>query len=197
MRNALLLLLALGCTPHLSSPALDDSGPDTWSWQAPENSWEQREPPHGLEGEGWHEGEVAPDFLLLDQHGDLVSLWQFYGMIIAVDHSTMDCVNCRALAKQVDETQAHYEAEGFVYLTLLSKDLDGEVPDVDDLNTWCDAFDVNAPVLSDDAGISEDVVGPGGGYPHLQVIDRDMRMADQQVNPPNDAGLRAAIEALL
>ncbi|MDP6932506.1 MAG: hypothetical protein QGG40_06290, partial [Myxococcota bacterium] len=66
-----------GCPPELTSPG---SGQSTW--EAPENTWPVAEPPADLEAEGLGEGQVVPDFLLQDQHGDMVSLWQFHGMVV-------------------------------------------------------------------------------------------------------------------
>ena len=89
-----------------------------------------------------------------------------------------------------------YGDQGFMYLTLLSEDLEGEVPDQDELNLWADSIGITAPVLQDDAGVAATVVGDDG-FPRLQVLDRDMTLAVDQVNPPTDAQLRAEIEALL
>ncbi len=194
MKTAALALVALACTPSLYSPP-DTDGPD-FTWEAPENDWGVSEPPSDLVAEGWHEGEVVPDFRMMDQHGQEVSLWQFYGQVIVLDHSTLWCVACQQLAAAVDETWHDYGDQGFMYLTLLSEDLEGEVPDQDELNLWADSFGITAPVLQDDAGVAATVVGDDG-FPRLQVLDRDMTLAVDQVNPPTDAQLRAEIEALL
>ena len=194
MSRALALVLLCGCTPHLYSPA--DTGDTAWDWQAPENGWPVQEPPRGLQGQGWEEGQVVPDFLLVDQHGDLVSLWQFYGMVVVIDHSTLWCVSCQELARGVEETWQTYREQGFMYLTLLSQDMEGQVPDVDELTMWADYGGITAPILADDAGIADQVVG-AEGFPRLQVVDRSMRMAVDQVTPASDAQLRVEVEALL
>ncbi len=192
--RALPTLFLAACTPHLYSPV--DSGETEWSWEAPENGWATGAPPEGLVGEGYNVGEVVPDFLLMDQHGDMVSLWQFYGQVIVLDHSTFWCAVCQDLAWDVDHTWLEYADQGFMYLTLLSQDDNGEVPDIAVLQEWADYFGITAPVLADDAGIADIVVG-AEGFPRLQVIDREMRMANDQITPTTDAQIRQEVEALL
>jgi peroxiredoxin len=190
-----LVALLLACTPHLYSP--EETGEvEDWSWEAPENTWTSAEPPNGLEGQGWHEGDVVPDFRLVDQFGQEVSLWQFYGQIILLDHSTYWCSVCQDLAWDVDETWHAFADQGFMYVTLLSQNLENEVPSVEELAGWADYYGITAPVLADDAGIADTVVG-GEGFPRLQLIGRDMRMVNEQVVPTTDAQIRAEVEALL
>ena len=189
-----LLASLMACTPHLYSPP--DTGDDEWSWEAPENTWTLGEPPSGLEGEGWHVGDVVPDFRLLDQHGAEVSLWQFYGQVIVLDHSTYWCSVCQTLALDVEETWHAYASDGFIYITLLSQDNEGEEPSQDVLNEWADYFGITAPVVADDAGIADTVVG-AEGFPRLQLVGRDMRMINDQIVPTTDAQIRTEIEAAL
>ena len=107
MPCALLLGIQSACIPVLTSPS-DDSG-SSGSWIAPDNSWVSAEPPSDLVGEGWQEGQVVPDARFFDQYGQDVSIWQFYGQVIALDVSTIWCAPCRELAAHVDETWKDYE----------------------------------------------------------------------------------------
>ncbi|MFH1469172.1 MAG: redoxin domain-containing protein [Pseudomonadota bacterium] len=191
--SPVLALLLAGCVPHLYSPV--DTGDTDWSWEAPENTWPMGEPPFGLRGQAYEQGKVAPDFRLLDQHGDEVSLWQFYGMVVVLDHSTMWCAQCQDLARDAEDTWQTYLEQGFMYLTLLPEDTDHEVPDVEDLQYWGDYFGLSAPILADDAGIALQVTA--GTFPQVQVIDRTMRVAVEEVTPLSDAQIRAEVEELL
>lgn len=200
-RPGVLLVFAVGtvgCVPDLKSPPwAGDVWGDASSWEAPENRWDYLDgPPSDLESEGYQQGDVFPNIELVDQHGDTVSFWQFYGMVIALDISTMWCGPCRGLAKEVDHTWKDYRDEGFIYLTMLPENLQGQPPDRNDLNQWANEFDITAPVLSDRPGYSYDIA-PDGGWPRILVIGRDMRVTEPQVSPPEDAAIRTAIEAAL
>jgi peroxiredoxin len=185
-------LLATACTPVLHSPDdQDDTGSDIWV--APENTWPSAMPPDDLEGTGFATGEVPPDFRLPDQFGDTVSLWQFYGLVVVVDVSTMWCAPCQEIASGVEDTYQHYKDQGFVYLTVLPQNLDGEVPTGDDLEDWADYYGISAPILADSTSWTYDVV-PDKSYPRLLVIGRDLRVADAEVTPTTDSAVRDAVE---
>lgn len=194
----LLLGTALvGCVPVLESPGgADTAGVAGSDWVAPTNGWSAGSPPAGLEGEGWSEGEVAPEFRLMDQHGDTVSLWQFYGDVVVLDLSTMWCGPCIYLAEAVDETWFEYRDQGFMYLTVLPQDNAGAVPDQEDLQKWASDHDISAPVLSADKELETALV-PDGSFPRVYVIDREMVVHEDRVNPADDATIRSIVESLL
>lgn len=196
----LLTLLAVGCVPVLTSP---DNGLDTatdttdCTWEGPKNTWHSAAPPSCLEGEGFEEGEILPDMRLLDQHGNTVSLWQFYGDLIVLDFSTMWCAPCAVLAEGVDETWEEFESEGFMYLTVLSQDVYSNVPDVDDLNQWADDHSITAPVLSDDGTYTDEVIPPGESFPRVMLIGRDMSVLVEEITPAEDATVRSTVQSAL
>ena len=199
MRSLLICSMSAACTPVLTTPDGKGGGGGFTGvdWEHPDNSWHGVDSvPSDLEEEGWAEGQVAPDFRLVDQYGDTVSLWQFYGDVIALDLSTMWCGPCQLLAREVDEVQEDYEAEGFIYITLLPENVDGEVPSVDNLNEWAERNSVSAPILSDGDGHSYAIV-PDKIWPHVMIIGRDMRVVESQVLPAADASIRLAIESAL
>jgi hypothetical protein len=108
----------------------------------------------------------------------------------------MWCAPCQELAQHTEETAADYADDDFIYVTVLQEDADGAAPDLDDLNAWADLFGITAPVLGDG---SKDGTGPAviqGQYPAVMVIDRELTVVER-VNPPEDADVRAAIEAAL
>jgi hypothetical protein len=201
MRTLLLMpALLVGCTPHLTTPKWARDGDGTGSgadWEAPSNSWPAVEAvPADLVAEGFTEGLTFPDIRLMDQHGDIVSVWQFYGMVIAVDISTMWCGPCNKLAKEVDHTWESYADRGFMYLTMLPEDSEGGPMELEDTLEWVERHDIVAPILADDQGYSYDIV-PNQIWPRVLVIGRDMRVTNDEVLPAEDAAIRAAIEAAL
>lgn len=188
MRFMWLVPLVVGCVPVLETPGGVDDSP----WASPENIWPQSSPPAGLEGEGYDAGEVVPEFRLPDQHGDIVSLWQFYGSLVVVDISTMWCRPCQELATDVQATADEYRDDGLVYLTLLAQDFGSDVPDQDELNQWADEFGIAEPIVGDVEAWSDRAL-PGQDFPGVFLVDRDMTMIGR-VQPVDDEKLRAAIE---
>lgn len=180
-----------GCTPVLESPTQASACGEV------DNAWPAVEPPAELVGGSLAVGAVAPDVCLTDQNGQQVSLWQFYGSVIVIDVSTMWCGPCQQLAEEVCQVQADYADQGFAYLTLMPQNNIGEVPSQDDLNSWVSDFGVDcAPVLSDDQGYTDPLV-PGGVFPALALIGRDMTVLTTAITPAEDTTIRAAIEAAL
>ena len=188
----LFLVLASACTPHLTSEREEVTG---LNWEAPENTWTSNEPPATLRAEGYAQGDVPHDFRMMDQHGDEVSLWQFYGNVILLDISTMWCGPCQQIARHVDETWKDYREQGFVYLTVLPEDTEKNLVDTDDLNEWADAFGINAPILADHEGYGY-AVEPTQQWPVLMLIDRKMTIAADRLTPSDEA-VRDAIESEL
>lgn len=197
-----LLTVSVGCMPVLTSPHTEDSGTgaaDCADWAAPENAWESHQPPC-LSDEGFEIGQVIPEMRLLDQNGDLVSVWQFYGNIIVLDLSTMWCAPCAALAEGIPETHEMFADDGFTYITLLSQDHLSQTPDQEDLTKWADDHKIDtSPVLSDAAqqGFTSQIIPPGGSFPRVLLIGRDMRVLDDSIEPAEDPAVRAAVQAAL
>jgi cytochrome oxidase Cu insertion factor (SCO1/SenC/PrrC family) len=55
-------------------------GPDNAWWHA-----NASDVPEGLSGTGWGVGDTAHNFTLVDQNGDEVELYQFYGRVVLLD----------------------------------------------------------------------------------------------------------------
>jgi peroxiredoxin len=190
--RCIFLLLSTACTPHLVSGEERVSGA---TWEAPENRWGVNTPPADLKGQGYAVGQVPHDFRLVDQFGETVSLWQFYGSVVLLDISTMWCRPCQQIASEVTETWHDYQDEGFIYLTMLPEDVDGNSPDNEDLNQWADSFEIEAPVLGDD-GTYAYAVEPNSLWPVLMLIERDMRIVADRIEATDEA-IRGAIEETL
>ncbi len=198
-RLALLALPAMvACVPVLTTPEGAEGVVSTGlDWEAPENTWDAADfLPADLAPEGFREGETIPDVRLVDQNGDTVSLWQFYGQVIAIDVSTMWCGPCQGLAKEVDEVWETYHDDGFMYVTLLPENRSGQTPTVEDLVSWGDTHGITAPILSDDWGYAYEIE-PNQAWPRVVVVGRDLKVRVNPVVPAEDAAIRDAVEAAL
>lgn len=143
----------------------------------PENQWS-----HAMEGDvpddlgddtGIGVGEVISDFTLVDQNGDEVQLYQFYGKVIQLILFAEWCGPCRDEEPLVEQTWQELEGDGVVVLAVMFEDYGGAPPEVEDLQNWINDFGSTHPL----------VAGPGnldpmlqGGFPTLPVIGRDMRL---------------------
>lgn len=192
----LTLLLFPACVPNLVSPnGGTDTGPVAL-WEAPDNTWPTTTPPEGLVAQGFEAGDVIPDFRLVDQHGDEVSLWQFHGNVVVVDISTMWCSPCRELAEGAEETSHEFLDKGFVYLTILPENVERHTPSQDDLNAWGDHYGITQPIVSDpDRAYSAPAV-PGDSFPQVLVVDRDLTVY-RRLSVPTDAALRAVVSEII
>jgi hypothetical protein len=188
------LLLIIACAPtEGGADRKPDSGTASPAWTAPENRWPSAVPPSDLEAEGLGEGEVAPDFLMMDQHGEPVALWQFYGQVIVLDVSPVWCLPCQVLAAEVDAITAVYAPGELAYLTLIVEDLGGGLPSLEVLQAWASDFGVSSPVLADTDGYGFEVAFDGS-YPTVMVIDPRMRVSSPRVRPADADNIHTAID---
>jgi len=183
----MLVSILVGCVPHLYT--------DVDPWVAPENSWPVGDVPAETQAEGYQTGEVIPELVGPDQFGDDVSIWQFHGLVTVVDISTIWCAPCQELAKTTQETYEHYEDDGVMYVTVLAQDLEGNVPEVDDLVFWADSFGIEAPVMGDQGSWWQGAT-PDQSFPQILVLNPDLTVCQRDIEA-SDAALREAIEGCL
>jgi thiol-disulfide isomerase/thioredoxin len=184
------LLLALACGEK-TDPAGSTGGSDTAATAddtaaddtggepaptpyGPENRWyhaDAAEVPVDLVGTGTAEGDIAPNFTLLDQDGNEVELYQFYGQVVQLVIFTAWCGPCQEEAPDIEAAAVDLADEGVVILSVMMEDVGGEAPDTADLMLWVDRYALTQPVL---AGPGELDPYINGGYPTLPVIGRDM-----------------------
>jgi len=185
----MIFTLLISCIPVLTSPE-DSAGPSS-CWMEVENSWSSATP-RDLVGQGFSVGQTPPDMCMLDQHGDQVSLWQFYGQVIVLDVSAEWCAPCQELAEGVDHTWQEFKDQGFMYLTLLTEDNNSNIPNLEILQEWAEEYEITAPVLSDSEGYKVQMI-PTGAYPRVILIDRNMNIKIDTINPATDEVIREAV----
>ena len=197
MPRVLALVLLSGCVPHLYSSAVDDSAPSEWT--LPTNTWKQCGEPSSSfydETTGYDVGELFPDARVEDQKGDTVSVWQFTGCVTVIDLSTSWCGPCQQLATQVDEMYAEYDDDGLAYVTLLSQDEGNNDTDQQDLVDWSEHFGVTTtPILADHVYTWE-ILGGNVAFPRVLLLDRDMRVLNDNVGQTHDVIEAAVRDAL-
>ena len=197
-------LLATACAPRLYSDPNEIVEP----WEAPSNAWDAVTPPEALVGEGVSVGQRIVDIRGMDQHGDEVSIWQFWGQYVLVDLSTMWCGPCQDLAIGAEAFFQHYKDEGVMHLTVLHENEINEPCTLEELEAWSrfpsfhpdpdHPYDViTAPIVSDPGGISGSIRAiQDNRYPVALLVGPDMRVV-ARIDPATESRVEEVLEEAL
>lgn len=185
----------LGCGPAVeppppveSDPPPQDTSPPPDTTVGPPNSWPHaltsEIPPWGILGEGWDDGMISLDFVGVDQFGDEVSLWQFFGNVVVINLAQDACGPCR------DATTAHEDfwvddgaALPIITLTVLVATPDGLPATGAQAAEWAGFNFATHPVVADTAGTLTQWASYG--VPGAVLIDWDMRIIESRFVPPD------------
>ena len=146
-------------------------------------------------------GDNPCNFSLMDQHGETVELYEYYGKVIVIDLSAMWCSVCKNIAATGDEWVAKYGAEDFIWLTVLLTDAGNQDPDLQDLQDWATAYGITVPVLAGSRNMIDLTDPLEDGYPvtswpTLVVVDRNM-VLQHGLNGWNEATISGWVDGLL
>lgn len=139
------------------------------------------------------------NFTLVDQHGDEVELYDYYGKVIVVDFSTMWCGVCINIASEGDLLVDRYGEENVVWLTVLIENEYGGAPTTEDIQRWVDMASIQSPVLAGDRSLVDTSAVSGypiTSWPTLVVIDKEM-VLKHGINGWNKNAIDAWVGGLL
>lgn len=163
---AILALCTISCKPAvLETPDTETAAPvDDRAWV----TWEEC---------GHNIDENPCNFILTDQNGDEVELYDYHGKVIVIDFSTMWCSVCVNIAPKGDEFVQRYGEDNFIWLTVLIDNNVGDPPTLQDLQAWAAMANIKIPVLGGDRSLVDPTASTGypiTGWPTLVVIDQEM-----------------------
>ena len=173
-----------GVAVSVDEPPIEDTAVEGPEAYGPDNDWwhaDAEDVPSALAGTGFRTGDVAYDFTAIDQNGDEVQLYQFYGQVILLDVLTEWCGPCQDLAPHGEEVWQQYKDDGLVYIAVMQEDSGGARPDADDAARWASAFELTHPVLADGDQFNDSYIV--SGYPTVVVIDREMNIVNDDLWP--------------
>jgi thiol-disulfide isomerase/thioredoxin len=164
---------------HTDTTPVDTDPPAPPTPYGPPNSWyhvDVADLPPGLRSTGVDVGDVAPNFTLIDQYGDQVELYQFYGQAIMLDIFAEWCGPCIEAAPYHEAFYAAHAAEGFTQLSIMQERSNFSPPrTAAHLQPWVNHFGITSPVLADPNYITDPLLG--SGFPTFILINRDMTIA--------------------
>ena len=123
-------------------------------------------------------GEHPCDFTLKDQRDKDWTLYDNYGKVILIDFSSMWCGVCVNMASTVQSIQDQYAADGFVWVTVLIDDEQGNQVDHSDLQRWVSSHGITtSPTLAGSRDMIDPTAQDGypiSSWPTLVIINREM-----------------------
>lgn len=141
----------------------------------------------GWEGAAAEKDAMVPRVVYLDQHGDMVDIYDFaqQGKPIVFDISATWCPPCNGMADWISGQGDDYGfgnswpnvpaavANGDVYwITVLGQKDNGDLPTQKTLEKWAEAYpDEHVPVLADDGEFQDMYVS---AWPTLFIVDENM-----------------------
>jgi len=196
--SALCLIGCSACNPDLKSP--DDTESDS------EVSVNESDIHGGSPvTEKWEDcggdiGEHPCDFTFVDQYGDMFQLYDNYGTVMVLDFSAMWCSVCNNIAHDAQVFMDSYGDQGFLWVTVLIDDSQGNPPSEEDIQTWADIYGIDdAPVLAADRSIIDLTASNGfpiSSWPTIVIVDRKM-VTTNGIHGWNESTVTSWVEAQL
>jgi peroxiredoxin len=149
-------LTLLGCSPRngLEIPGDDDDSGAPATCGSTDNAWPSVLPEYAdYEGEGAQTGDHLLNFTLTDQHDQSMCLSQLLGHVLIIDASTRWCGPCNEAAAESAVLWEEMKEIGPSFITtLMVQDGSGLPATLVDAQWWADTYDIEYPVVVDNAG---------------------------------------------
>ncbi|HIA03060.1 MAG TPA: hypothetical protein EYN66_14335 [Myxococcales bacterium] len=196
-------------TPEIEAPQQDTQAPGKYKGGWPENPKKDTIPDPGWADEVGV-GKTLPHYIAMDQHGDMVDLYDFAGTgkLIVLDVGTWYCKPCKGMASyfstgdpsSMDDYPWWNESYEIVKTLVDNGDIHWitvlyslGTPVYDDVLKWEEAFpSKDIPVLADsDLQLKEYLQVKA--MPHIAILDSDMKFLLWSVNGPTQ-GMKYLVE---